>query len=617
MKPNTKLSLVASFIIATNTLANDTQDLGSITVSSANKSEQSIKDITSNVEVITKDELEAKHITTVAEALNQISGINYTSNGGIGSTTSLFLRGMNDNRTLILIDGIRYQDPSNTSGANIAHLMAQNIEKIEIIKGAQSGIWGADAVSGVINIITKSPKSGTHGSVNLEAGSFGTKKLGAAISHKTKEFDVQASGQKVESDGFTTYAPYGKDIEQYEDDAYENTTLNLKSNFYLNDNSKIGFNITTIDALKEYDTSGNANSTTLKSDIDTKLYALNYELNIDKHSLNVKYEKSDFSREEIGTTFGVKEFNGESDNVELRDDFKYNDSSILIMGVGASSDDVEYQTAANVSATKKNKDKYLYLTNSNRFDNTVFTQSLRHDNYDNFDSKTTGKLGVKHNYAKDIYVSSNVATAYNVPNIIQELNPWGATNTNINPENSKSAELTFGYKSLKTTIFYQSIEDLIEWYDPTPTNYFNNDAQYANKDGKSKFKGLELDYKNDIFKDTLFTLNYTVLSAKDEDGKFLQRRADKTLKFGLDYFGIQKLHLNLNGEYVGDRYERSGKSGDQTGRYTVANFAANYDVTSSIKTYLKIDNITDKYYQTVRGYATSPRAAYAGVKVSF
>jgi len=156
MQKKLSISLVASFLIATNLFS--AQDLETITVTSATKSEQSIKDVTSNVEVITKEEIEERHFTTVVEALNTVPGISFTSNGGMGNTTSVFLRGMDSKRILVLIDGVKYQDPSNTSGAAFSHLMISDIERIEVIKGAQSSVWGADASAGVINIITKEAK---------------------------------------------------------------------------------------------------------------------------------------------------------------------------------------------------------------------------------------------------------------------------------------------------------------------------------------------------------------------------------------------------------------------------------------------------------------------------
>ena len=154
MQKKLSISLVASVLLATTNLFS-AQNLETIEVISATKSTQSIKDVTSNVEVITKDEIEEKHFTTVTEALNTLPGISITSNGGLGTSSSVFLRGFTSSRILVLIDGIRYNDVTSSSGAPFEHLMIGDIEQIELIKGAQSGVWGADASAGVINIITK------------------------------------------------------------------------------------------------------------------------------------------------------------------------------------------------------------------------------------------------------------------------------------------------------------------------------------------------------------------------------------------------------------------------------------------------------------------------------
>ena len=175
MQKKISTSLVASFLLATTNLYS-VENLETITVTSATKSEQSIQNVTSNVEVITKEEIEERHFTTVSEALNTLSGINVTSNGGLGKGTSVFMRGFDSQRILVLIDGINYNDFTGISGAAFEHLMITDIERIEVIKGAQSGIWGADANAGVINIITSSAKEGTNSNILTEYGSYNTKK---------------------------------------------------------------------------------------------------------------------------------------------------------------------------------------------------------------------------------------------------------------------------------------------------------------------------------------------------------------------------------------------------------------------------------------------------------
>jgi len=618
MQTKIQLSLISVALISSLHAQDVTLD--EITITSATKTQQSIKDVTANVSVITSEEIQEKHYATVTQALNSIAGVNYTSYGGIGSATSINLRGAGNNRTLILIDGVRYQDPSSISGANIAHLMIEDIEQIEVIKGAQSGIWGADASAGVINIITKSAQEGTHTSVNLEAGSFNTKKYGVSVSHKTSKFDVKLSANKITSDGFSTQAPRGENLDDFEDDAYENLTINLQANYNITDNAKISANITAIEALKEYDSFGDADDTDMKSDISNRLYSLAYLQTYKNHNFTAKIERSEFSRDEIGTTaqWGyefVKEFEGKHTNIELSDTIKYNENDFVIVGLGTSSDEVDYIMTDKSKKNKKNKNNFIYLTNSNTFDKLIFTQSIRYDDYDNFDSKATGKLGVKYNLNEDAFVSANAGLAYNVPNIVQELNPWGGTNDELNPENTTSFDISAGYKNFKATYFYNVVTDLIEWYDPD--GWGGTPAIYKNLDGESIFKGIELEYSQNITDSLSLSLNYCLLSAKDKDGKNLARRAEETAKLGVDYYPIDALHIGVFGEYIGKRYNDSDDGGQQTGRYSVVNLVTNYDISQNFSIYAKVDNIFDTYYQVVDGYATAPLSAYVGINAKF
>jgi len=614
MKKTIKLSLISVALLSQLNAAEI--KLEEITVVSATKSEQSLQDVTSNISIITSAEIQEKHYTTVAQALNSVAGINYTSNGGLGSTSSINLRGAGNNRTLVLIDGVSYQDPSSTNGASIQHLMIVDIQQIEVIKGAQSGIWGADASAGVINIITKKAKNGTHISANIEGGSFHTRKIGATVSHKTSDFDVKLSVNEVTSDGFTVQAPRDEDIKQYEDDAYSNLTINFQANYYINDDARINLNITDIDALKEYDSFGNPDDDTMKSDVSDRLYKLAYLQTYANHNFTIKAELSEFSSDEIGTTWGVKDSNGEHINLEFMDNIKYNQNDFVTFGFGHSSDAVDYIKANSSKNQKDNQDNYVYLTNSNNFGQVILTESIRYDDYNNYDSKATGKLGIKYNVNQDIFVTSNIGLGYNVPTIIQELNPWGVPNNNLNPEDTISSDISIGYKNFKATYFYNEITNLIEWYDPgTPLNY--GDDYFKNLDGKSVFKGYEFEYKQNVIEAILLSLNYTILSAKDKDGKDLAKRPKETLKVSVDYYPVDDLHLGIFGEYIGERYNGYDKSSEQTGKYAVVNFVANYDINKNISLYTKIDNLFDKYYQTVNGYATAPLSGYLGVNAKF
>jgi vitamin B12 transporter len=605
MNKKLSTSLVASFLLATNLLSNE---LDQITVTSATKSEQSIKDVTSNVEVITKEDIEERHFVTIADALNTLAGVSFVSNGSLGNTTSVFLRGMDTQRILVLIDGVRYQDPSNTSGAAFSDLMINDIEKIEVIKGAQSGIWGADAAAGVINIITKDTKIGTNISTNLEIGSFMTKKYGLSVSNKTKLYDVKVSANRVITDGFSAQAVYGKNLGQYEDDGYRNTTINAKAGLNISDNDRLTLNVNHINSFVEYD-SFSAPDSIQRTDNESVLYSVSYNKNISNHSIKLNHDISDFQKENLDATFGVKIYNGKTYVTELVDNISYAKNSNLIIGASYEEYKADYITTTSTTNEESNSNKAVYLTNINNFDKFIFTQSLRRDDYSNFGSKVTGKIGAKYFITNDLSVNGNYGTAYNAPNIIQMLNPWGASNLDLKPEQTKSYDLTLEYKSISLTYFNNDVKDLISW--DSTINGYNNTP------GTSKIKGYEAKYSKDILKDTLLSLNYTHLSAKNASGQDLGRRPKNQIGLNLDYYGINKLHFNTNATYIGTRYDFNNKGGRQTGKYTVWNAVINYDINKDYRVYFKLDNIFDKDYQTIDGYATAPRSGYVGLEAKF
>lgn len=590
-------SLVAAATLVASLEANPLT-LDPVIVTAA-KTEQSLNTVTANVDIITSEELEEKHVTTVSEALNLLPGISTLSNGGLGKSTSVLLRGFDSKRVLVLIDGIRYNDPTGLSGAPYEHLMVSDIEQIEIVKGAQSGVWGADASAGVINIITKGAQKGLHGTLAGEYGSFNTRKYGASASYATDTYYIKASSSVVDTDGFSAQAPRGVDIDTLEDDGYRNTTTSFKFGFSINETNKVDLSHTVIDADNEADSYANPDGISNNTSRN-QFSSMNFNHIDSFNELNLYAKRSSFERDyPQGST---KEYDGIVQEYGLTSHIPYGGQNDFIM-VGADTKSFEHLNSIN----KKYTNRGVFATNSNTFnDRTTLTESLRTDSYDAFENKTTGKVGIKHHLDKDLYVSSNYGTAYNVPTIYNLYGPYGSST--LTPESTKSFDASVGYKALTFTYFYNRVENMIDFDMGT--------WKYANIEGTSLLRGVEADYRQEVASAILLSLNYTRLSAKDKDGIDLARRAKENLKFGVDYYGLEKLHLGLYGEYVGERYDDQGKT-KQTGRYTVANAIVNYDLTPSVRLYAKIDNITDKYYQSIDGYATSPRAFYAGLRASF
>jgi vitamin B12 transporter len=610
------LSLItATLLFSSYTLANER--LQDITVVSATKSSQKLNDVTSNIDVITSKDIEERGYTTILQALNSLSGTSFTQNGGLGTTSSLYLRGMDSKRTLVLIDGVRYNDLTGLQGAPFAHLMVDDVAQIEVLKGAQSGIWGADASAGVINIITKKSDTGVHGSFHLEKGSFDTDRYGFSVSKKTDIYYVKMAHNVINTDGFSAQQPENVDLDTLEDDGYKNKTSSLAFGYSFNETNKIDFSHIIIDAKGEYDPFGNPNGKATSTS-KSQFSSINFNHIDSFNELNIYTKRSRFNR-----AFTEPDFSGAIKTTPYKGDVKehginskipYAKSDFLVVGT-------EYKEfKQGDSINKEFKNRAFYISNTNTLSNPfggklLFTQSVRYDNYSTFDNKTTFKIGLKNEctLVEGLSLSANYGTAYNIPSLYQLYSPYG--NDTLNPENTTSFDATIAYKDLKVTYFNTKIKDMID--------FDNSTFKYANIEGTSKISGLEASYQKDIFTDFLLTLNYTHLfKAENQKGERLKRRVKDSLKVSLDYYGITKLHLGINAEYVGSRTDVKfnqdfSTTNVETGEYTLFNINANYKINKDIELYAKIVNLTDVEYQTVYGYATSPRAFYTGVRANF
>jgi vitamin B12 transporter len=600
MQKKLSTSLVASVLLATNLFS--AQNLETITVTSATKSTQSIKDVTSNVEVITKEEIQERHFTGVSEALNTLAGVNIISNGGVGQSDSLFIRGIDSKRILILVDGVRYNEPAGLSGAPLAQMLIDDIEQIEVVKGAQSGIWGADASGGVVNIITSSAKKGFHGNGTVEMGSFNTKKYSTTVSNRTDLGYVKLNANRTDIRGFSAFeakkdsANYGKRGDElgYERDGYNNNTYSIQGGLNLTDNDEVNLSYKKINAKYDYDSSS-ADNRTNKSDLNHFFKSANYIHTAEKYDIKLNAQQSKFDRTQ--DTFTAQSLVNE---FGIQSTINYMDNANLVIGANKQNfehitDELKYQTEG------------LFVSNTNTFDKLILSQALRYDNNTKFDEKVTGKIGAKYNFTEDLSTSANYGTAYNAPT----LSNLSYTST-LKPETTKSFDVNVEYKDLRVTYFESKISDMIEYVSGSWPN-----TQYSNLDGEATLKGYELAYKKDIIEDTFLNLNYTHLSAQNDNKEDLARRAKNQVGFGVDYYGISKFHFNVNGQYIGDRYDGANKTGAETGNYTLWNTVVNYEINKTFSTYLKVDNLFDKYYQTINGYATAERSAYVGLKASF
>jgi len=592
-------------------------------VYTASKSLVSATNVTDNVSIITSEELSLKGISTVVEALNTIPGLSFTSNGGLGKSTAVTMQGMANQYILLMVDGVRYNDPSALLGdADFSNLLVGDIERIEVIKGAQSGVWGADAAAGVINIITKNPQNGTHATAGVEMGSYGHKSMNTSLSHKTDKFDVMLSVQRMTEDGFTTYAPRGEKIDQYEDDPYRNTTLNLKMGYWIDEHNRVEAGYHDVNALSNYDDFGNPNSAQ-HTDAHLQSAYITYKYFTANHAIETTLSQSAFHKKELDASYSgdLNDYQGKVPSIELKDTWKYHDNSSLVFGTSYEKRELTYTAIGDDEKERDENSKALYMNNTNRLGNFILTEALRYDSFSAFDDKVTGKVGAKYLFNNQFNVYANYGTAYKAPSMFEMIYPWssyGISNFDLKPENIKSFNIGMQYAGLNINVFRNEIEDMIDAQLNSSWQY-----QYVNLEGTSVMKGIELSYEQQLFQSLLMGANYTYVDAKDADGERLKKRPRYQTTLYATYMPIRQVKINVNGTYIGSRDDVSidpityARSAVDTGNYFVANTKVSYQVDKTWNVYVKANNLLDRYYQTVDGYATAGRSYYAGVEAKF
>jgi len=610
-----KLSLL-SVALLSQLNADNQYTLDTISVTSSQGTTLNKKDVTDSVTIITKAAIEEARVSTLGEALNKLGNIAVKQVGGTGQQTSMFVRGMDTGRILVLIDGIRYNDPTDPSAAsNISNIMLYNVQQIEIIKGAQSGVWGSDASGGVINIVTSKAKEGTHAQLNVEYGSFDSKQTSLQATYATKEYDILVGGLYLDNEGFSAYEPnksnvnYGKRYDELglEKDSYKNTSFNAKLGYNITDIDRIEANVQLIKGDVDFDGWG-SDSTIPNSKVKTNFYSLAYKHKGSVHNINAQYNLSTFDRDMTGDGWAAQ-YTGSVKEVKIDDKITYAENSFL--RVGAS-----YQLFEQKEITANTDKKYsaiaAFVTNYNKFElfsglNTIATESIRYDRYDEFENALTGKIGLKQFVYKDYYISANVGTGFKAPTFYQ-LYYGTSANPNLKPEKSLSTDITLGNDTIWITGFYNEITDFIG------TDSFYN---YIQVPGTSKFQGFELGYEDYLFNTLGLGANYTYVQTEDTVGKELAQRPKSQLDVRATYYVTDDFDVGANAQYIGTRYDKDDKKGAQTGKYTVVNLVSNAKVNKYLTVYAKVNNITDKYYQVVDGYATAGRSLFVGLNAKY
>ncbi|CUV66546.1 TonB dependent receptor [Sulfurovum sp. enrichment culture clone C5] len=607
--------LLLSLVTIQTLIFADVESLGEIEVISTNKTKQKASQSTSNIDVITSEEIRQNGYTSIVDALSNTLGINISQNGGIGQKSSFFLRGMDSGKILVLVDGMRLNDPSTTNSTSmIEFLPISNVEQIEVIRGGSSSVWGANASAGVINIITKEAlKDGVTGSVGINGGSHQTKGSDVSLFYKNGKLNTRLLGSIFDTNGISALAP-----QKSEKDGYNSKNLTAGIGYDFTDTTKASIALIKTKTKGDYDDEYNSNSanddysnfitdsTNIAGTISTKVGSIDSVFNI----THGNYKREYFTTSLWGD--GDNRYEATTNEYSLINSYAHKFGKSVL---GFEYKDIDgfnqYNTYAPTDGSFINRG--IFLSNSiNPTDKLLIEANLRYDDFDKFDGKVTYKLGAKYNILDNASFRANYYTSLNAPSVYQLANPvFGEI---LKPSFVNGYDMGLSYKDFVTlTYFDNKIKDDIV-YDYTNWGYYNNSAD-------ENIRGLELAFSTmNIYDNFRVRANYThLIDMKDTSGTPLYNRPKDETNGWLEYFYDENTIASLNAQYIGERYSPFGypASPMASGNYTVWNLNLTKKYNDNIDVGLHLKNLFDKEYQSIYNYNSEGRSIYADVRYRF
>ena len=601
-------ALIPALLFPAIAQAQSVFDLDEI-VFSAGFGETTLEETGATVSVVTREELEASGETRVIDYIARLPGVDVRARGPIGSLTSVSIRGAGQNYVRVLVDGIDVSDVSGPQSAfDFGSLTTADISRIELLRGGQSAVYGSEAIGGVINITTRrAEEDGVQQFATIEAGSYNSFRGSYGVAADIGALDYAFSLTRTQTDGFSAADENSGNSEA---DGFESNRLSFSVGHDLANGGRVGVNGFVENARIEFDeqfpvSDGTPDEVSFNDSlglrtflelpmgaIDSTFAATYYEIDRDvRGSTGFGGSNNRYKGERIGLSYLGRTDLGPSANLRFgldatRETFTQSGD----FGPGAGENEV-------VGA-------FGELAWSPSSDIDIAT-TLRYDDHSQFGGLTSGRIAASWRPNADWVIRSSAAQSYRAPSLYELYGPFGS-NT-LTPEESRSLDLgverRFGADTfLRATAFYNETDNLIDF--PFP---------YAQVPGTVRRRGVELEFGTAITANWRVDGNYTVTTGENP-----------TLTAGnawnLEFPG-NDLSVTLSGE-ITERLSttlsmQSVRNRPTLADYTVANASFTYAISDAVDAYLRIENLQDTEYQLSRGYGTSDRAFYLGLRSRF
>ncbi len=597
------------------------------TVVTATRVAQPLTDLVADVSIVDRETIERSGATGVADLLARQPGIEIVRNGGIGNSSSVFIRGAESRFTAVYIDGVRI-DSQSTGGAAWEAIPLAQIDRIEVLRGPAAAVYGSDAIGGVIQLFTKKGEGAATPYVGVGIGSHSLRRTEAGVSGSAGvggAFDYSLGVAHEESNGFDVQplrnrnpvrtAQYSADgYTNPDSDGYRTTSGNARLGFRINDSQRIEATVLYNDLRSQYDASTYTRpQATYPDDVTSSTLRTAGAAWIAKwneiYSTRVQVTDSKTTYQTLPSFYRTET---QLRGYLFQNEFRFG-PHLVTASLERREDDLENAATASAALLARDRSQNAGALGYSFVQGPHSVQlHARHDDDSEFGSKNTGSAAYGFAITPQWRATVSAGTAFRAPTLYQRFSEYGVAS--LKPEESRNIEAglkyTQGSSSAGVVVYRNRVTNLIT-YDGTARGCVSTFGCYANT-ARAEYEGVTLSADQRIGAVSLRA------SADFQDprdlmtDKQLARRSRRHATVGADW-NIASWTLGAELQTSAKRYDDAANT-RVLGGYTLLNLVASTKITPSLSLVARLDNAGDKDYMLARKYATGGRAAYVGLK---
>ena len=559
-----------------------------------------------SVDYIDQYTIEKTNTIDTVQAIARATGLNVVQSGPTGQQTSVFMRGMNSNHTMVAVNGVAIKDHSTTGGLHdIGADFVKHVTAIQVVKGSQGTLYGANAVGGVINFITTDSYAN---SISATLGSNNTKGITLKVHRNIDNHSISIIADGTQSDGISV-APSGTEKDGFD---ANNITINTHSKW---DDVEIRSTLIRRTSDSDLDASG-SDDLDYTAENGMNLYQLSSKVDTSLGFYNITFSRTEYDREYVNGT-EIDEYNSESNTVLLTNTI-LNDKFDITPGVEYEYFDGSFKNRGGYSASVDvDGENVGYFVNGNMMvsDKLLLSAGVRQDDPSLFDGYNTYRLGGTFELTDSLKLKGNYATSVKTPTLYEMhgSDNYGYNgNPNLLPEEAETTDIGFEYRVggsvLDLVYFSTDLKNLITYGNST----------YSNGAGTSNRHGAEIKF-NSLLSDNVFWRNSATFTvAEDDNGTRVTRRPKWLGLTAIDYNKdswtntVEYLHTGSHLDIDSSTYATITKPA-----VGVVNLHTSKVVNDKSNVVLSVNNAFDKTYDRPDGYAQHGRNILLTYKLKF